>query len=153
MIAGVILKDLVVHKDERGALFEILRNDSPEFKAFGQTYITVCKPGWVKGWHYHLKQQDYFCVLRGKAKIVLFDRREGSATKNEINEFELNAEKPQALVIPVGIVHGFECLSENEAWIMNVPNQLYNYKQPDEYRITLDSQEVPYKPWQVKKGW
>ncbi|MDD5131520.1 MAG: dTDP-4-dehydrorhamnose 3,5-epimerase family protein [bacterium] len=91
--------------------------------------------------------------MRGKAKIVLFDRREGSATKSEINEFELSAEKPQALVIPVGIVHGFECLSEHEAWIMNVPNQLYNYKQPDEFRITLDSKEVPYKPWQVKKGW
>ncbi|MDD5131521.1 MAG: hypothetical protein PHH44_02550 [bacterium] len=56
MIAGVVLKDLTVHKDERGALFEILRSDYPEFKAFGQTYITVCKPGWVKGWHYHLKQ-------------------------------------------------------------------------------------------------
>jgi dTDP-4-dehydrorhamnose 3,5-epimerase len=153
MIADVVLKDLVMHKDERGALFEILRNDSPEFKAFGQMYITVCKPGWVKGWHYHQKQQDYFCVLRGKAKIVLFDRREGSETKNEVNEFELNAEKPQALVIPVGVVHGFECLSADEAWIMNVPNQLYNYKQPDEHRITLDSKEVPYKPWQDKKGW
>ncbi len=153
MIADVVLKDLVIHKDERGALFEILRNDSPEFKAFGQTYITICKPGWVKGWHYHLKQQDYFCVLRGKAKIVLFDRREGSVTKNEINEFELNSEKPQALVIPVGVIHGFECLSPDEAWIMNVPNQLYNYKQPDEFRILLNSKEVPYEPWQKKKGW
>lgn len=153
MIEGVVLKDLIVHQDERGALFEILRNDSPEFKAFGQTYITICKPGWVKGWHYHLQQQDYFCVLRGKAKIVLFDRRDESKTKGEINEYELAAEKPQSLVIPVGVVHGFEGLSPDEAWIINIPNQLYNYKQPDEFRITLDSKEVPYKPWQDKKGW
>ncbi len=153
MIAGVVLKDLKLHADERGALFEILRADSPEFKSFGQAYVTICKPGWVKGWHYHMKQQDYFCVLRGKAKIVLFDRREDSLTKNEINEIELDSSKPQTLVIPIGVVHGFECLSADEAWIMNIPNQLYNYKQPDEYRILLNSAEVPYKPWQSKKGW
>ena len=153
MITGVILKDLQVHKDERGALFEILRSDAPEFKGFGQTYVTVCSPGWVKGWHYHLLQQDYFCVLKGKARIVLYDQREDSATKGEINEFELANSKPQTLVIPTGVVHGFECISQEEAWILNVPSQLYNYQKPDEYRIPLDSKNVPYKPWQEKKGW
>jgi dTDP-4-dehydrorhamnose 3,5-epimerase len=153
MIKGTVLKDLVLHKDERGALFEILRSDYPEFKGFGQTYITVCKPDWVKGWHYHLKQQDYFCVLRGKARIVLYDRRDNSPTKGEVNVFELGADKPQALVIPAEVVHGFECLSKGEAWILNVPNQLYNYSQPDEHRIPLDSKEIPYEPWWKKKGW
>ena len=153
MINGAVLKDLTVHKDERGALFEILRSDYPEFKGFGQTYITVCHPKWVKGWHYHLKQQDYFCVVKGKTRIVLYDRREESGTKGEVNVFELSGDKPQALIIPVGVVHGFECLSKTEAWILNVPNQLYNYSQPDEYRIPLDSKEVPYEPWWKKTGW
>lgn len=152
MISGVVLKDLVVHKDERGALFEILRKDYPEFKEFGQTYITICNPGWVKGWHYHLKQQDYFCVIKGKAKVVLYDRRENSDTKGEIGVFELSRDKPQTLVIPAGIVHGFECISKDKTWILNVPDQLYNYSQPDEYRIPLDSKEIPYEPWWDKKG-
>lgn len=153
MIAGAVLKELIVHQDERGALFEILRSDYPEFKKFGQTYVTVCKPGWVKGWHYHLKQQDYFCVLKGVARIVLYDRRKRSKTRGEVNEFKLSSAKPQALVIPVGVIHGFECCSQVEAWILNVPNQLYNYDKPDEYRIQLDSPVVPYAPWKKKKGW
>ena len=35
--------------DDRGWLMEILRSDWPEFLKFGQTYMTTCKPGVVKG--------------------------------------------------------------------------------------------------------
>lgn len=104
MIKGVILKKLIVHRDERGALFEILRRDWPIFKKFGQAYITVCKPGWVKGWHYHKIQTDNFCVVKGKAKIVLL-----SPDKRKFQEFELSAEEPSLLKIPPLVIHGFEC--------------------------------------------
>lgn len=153
MISGVVLKDLEMHKDERGALFEILRADYPEFKGFGQAYMTICKPGWVKGWHYHLQQQDYFCVLRGKAKVVLYDQRNDSVTHGEINEFPFDADKPQVLVIPVGVVHGFEAILGETAWILNLPDHLYNYCQPDEHRIPLHSPDIPYEPWKHKQGW
>ncbi len=148
MIKGVSLKKLTVHEDERGALFEILRSDWPEFKKFGQTYITVCKPGWVKGWHFHKKQTDNFCVLKGKAKIVLIDSR-----KKKFMEFILTDKGPSLLTIPAKVVHGFECLSKAESWILNIPNRLYNYKKPDEYRIKLDDPSIPYRVWKKKKGW
>ena len=154
MIEGVVLKDLVVYKDERGRLFEILRSDDETFNGFGQVYMTVCKPGWVKGWHYHKNQTDIFCVLRGKGKIVLFDRRPNSKTHMAVDEFVMTGEKPQLLIIPSGVVHGFENLSdEEECWILNVPNKTYNKESPDELRIPLDSDEVPYDGWKGKKGW
>lgn len=153
MIKDVILKDLVVHKDERGMLFEILRSDNDFFTRFGQTYITVCKHGWVKGWHYHKLQNDLFCVMRGTCKVVLYDNRKQSKTYNQIDEYILSSDKPQVLRIPKKIIHGFESVSKTEAWILNIPDQLYNYKKPDEYRILLDSKQVPYKPWWNKKGW
>jgi len=148
-----LLKNLTVHKDERGRLFEILRSDSEIFDKFGQAYMTVCRPGWVKGWHYHKKQTDFFCVIRGKCKIVLFDRRSGSKTHGEVDEHILTGNKPQLLVIPSGVVHGFENLEEGECWILNIPNQTYNKKNPDEFRISLDSDEVPYEGWKNKRGW
>ncbi|OGS44075.1 MAG: hypothetical protein A2539_00170 [Elusimicrobia bacterium RIFOXYD2_FULL_34_15] len=148
MIKGVFFKELLLHKDERGALFEILRSDWKKFKKFGQAYITVCKPGWVKGWHYHKIQTDNFCVVKGKAKVVLVD-----SSKKVVNEFELTDKKPSILVIPPKVIHGFESISKVECWIMNIPTELYNYKKPDEYRIKLDDPAIPYKPWKNKKGW
>ena len=148
MIKGVILKKLIVHRDERGALFEILRSDEKIFKKFGQAYITICKPGWVKGWHFHKIQEDNFCVIKGKAKIVLI-----SPDRKKFQELELSAREPALLQIPLLVIHGFECLSKNECWILNIPTELYNYENPDEYRIPLNSNELPYKPWKKRKGW
>lgn len=153
MINNVLIKDLTVHKDERGRLYEILRSDEKIFKKFGQAYITVCYPGWVKGWHYHKKQRDHFCVVCGKARIVLCDKRKESTTYNEINEFLVDSEKPQMLVIPEGVIHGFECASDKECHILNIPTKTYNREKPDEYRIQLNSPEIPYEPWKNKKGW
>ncbi|MDI6642150.1 MAG: dTDP-4-dehydrorhamnose 3,5-epimerase family protein [Elusimicrobiota bacterium] len=153
MIDGVILKDLIVHKDRRGKLFEILRSDEKIFVKFGQAYVTVCNPGWVKAWHYHKNQIDNFCVIRGKARIVLYDLRAKSTTYRQINEFVLSDTHPKLLIIPKGVVHGFESIGKKEAWILNLPTKPYNRTQPDEYRLPVNSDEVPYKPWKNKKGW
>jgi len=153
MIKDAVLKDLTVHADERGKLFEILRSDEEIFSKFGQTYVTVCNPGWVKGWHYHRKQTDNFCTIRGRSRVVLYDLREGFSTKGELNEFVMDAEKPQLLRIPKGVVHGFECVGDQPCWIMNVPTEPYNGKEPDEFRYPLDSPEIPYEPWKKRKGY
>ena len=86
-IDGVKIKDLKVIKDERGYLMEMLRCDDKIFDRFGQVYLSVCVPGFVKGWHYHKAQTDYFVVVKGNAKIVLYDDREGSKTKGKVQEF------------------------------------------------------------------
>jgi dTDP-4-dehydrorhamnose 3,5-epimerase len=152
MIEGAVLKDLKVHADERGRLFEILRSDESMFKRFGQVYVSVCNQGYVKGWHYHKKQTDMFCVVQGRAKIVLVDTRPDSSTNGQYEEYVLDAGSPQLLAIPPGVVHGMECASEGECMILNVPDLPYNKDEPDEYRIPLDSDELPYKGWIGKKG-
>jgi len=153
MIEGAVLKKLIVHKDERGQLFEIMRSDDEIFEKFGQCYITVCAPGWVKGWHFHRLQTDFFCVLRGKSKIVLCDKRKKSKTYNQVEEYILTAEEPSVLRIPKGVIHGFETFGDEPSWIMNMPTKLYNRKKPDEFRFPLNTDEVPYEPWKSKKGW
>ncbi|OGS25060.1 MAG: hypothetical protein A2297_07345 [Elusimicrobia bacterium RIFOXYB2_FULL_48_7] len=153
MIEGAILKKLTVHKDERGRLFEIMRSDDEMFEKFGQCYITVCNPGWVKGWHFHKKQVDFFCVLRGKSRIVLCDKRKKSTTYDNVEEFVICADEPSVLRIPKGVIHGFETVGDEPSWIMNMPTRLYNRAKPDEFRLPLDSGEVKYEPWKTRKGW
>jgi dTDP-4-dehydrorhamnose 3,5-epimerase-like enzyme len=65
----------------------------------------------------------------------------------------LEAEKPQLLLIPDEIIHGFECAGREECWILNLPTETYKREKPDEYRLPLSSPEVPYEPWRNKKGY
>jgi dTDP-4-dehydrorhamnose 3,5-epimerase len=151
MIEGVKVKKLRVLPDERGRLMEILRSDDTEFfRAFGQVYMTTAYPGVVKGWHYHTKQWDNFTVVHGMAKVVLYDSRKDSKTFGEINEFFMGVHNPILLQIPPYVMHGFKCISETEALIINIPSKVYNYEEPDEYRVAPHSDEIPYD-WNIKE--
>jgi dTDP-4-dehydrorhamnose 3,5-epimerase len=151
MIDGVVIKKLKVIPDERGRLMEILRADDELFSKFGQVYMTTAYPGVVKGWHYHKKQTDHFSVVRGMIKLVLYDGRKDSPTKGEVNEFILGEHNPLLVKIPPLVFHGFKCVSEQEAICINVPTEVYDYDQPDEFRVDPHENDIPYK-WERKDG-
>ena len=145
MIDGVKVKKLRVIPDERGRLTEILRSDDKEFfTKFGQVYITTAYPGVTKAWHYHKKQADNMAVIHGMMKIVLYDAREDSPTKGEINEFFVGEHNPILIQIPPFVFHGFKCISQDEALVINCPTESYNYKEPDEYRVDPHDNNIPY---------
>lgn len=151
LIDGVKVKKLRLLPDERGRLMEILRKDDEFFEKFGQVYMTTTYPGVVKGWHYHKIQNDNMTVVKGMAKIVLFDEREGSPTKGVVNEFFVGEHNPIIIHIPRLVWHGFKCISETEAIMVNVPTELYNYQNPDEYRKPPDDGGIPYD-WSRQDG-
>jgi dTDP-4-dehydrorhamnose 3,5-epimerase len=144
MIKGAALKPLRPLTDERGRLMEILRSDEELFKKFGQVYMTTAYPGVVKAWHLHQLQTDHFTCVHGMMKVVLFDGRKDSPTKGEVNEFFIGEHNQQLLVIPNLVYHGFKCIGEKEAIIINVPTEAYDYKKPDEVRLPYDTPEIPY---------
>jgi dTDP-4-dehydrorhamnose 3,5-epimerase len=144
MIEGVVTKQLKQVTDERGWLIEILRNDWEHFQKFGQVYITAAYPQVVKAWHMHKKQTDNIACVKGMIKLVLYDGREKSKTKNEINEFVIGERNLLLVKIPPGIWHGFKTITEENALVLNVPTELYNYNQPDEYRLPPNTDKIPY---------
>ncbi len=151
MIHGVEVKQLRVIPDERGRLMEVLRCDEDFFKKFGQVYVTTAYPNVVKGWHYHKKQEDNMTVVKGMMKIVLYDGREGSSTFGQVNEYFLGVHSPFLLKIPPMILHGFKCISDDEAIVVNIPSEPYNRESPDEFRINPHENNVPYD-WNRKDG-
>ena len=151
MIAGVKVKRLEVVPDERGRLMEILRSDDEVFKKFGQVYVTTTYPNVVKAWHYHKTQTDNVAVVTGMLKLVLYDPREGSPTKGEINEFFMGLYNPLLVQIPKEVYHGWMCISEREAIAINIPTEVYDREQPDEYRIHPHENDIPYD-WARKDG-
>jgi dTDP-4-dehydrorhamnose 3,5-epimerase len=151
LIEGIAVRDLKVIPDERGRLMEILRCDDPIFAKFGQVYMTTNFPGVVKAWHYHKKQIDHVCCVKGMIKLVTYDGREDSPTKGRINEFFLGEHNTQLVRIPAGVWHGWKGISEIEALIINVTTELYDPDRPDEYRLPYDTEEIPYD-WAIKMG-
>ena len=151
MIEGVMVKQLKVIPDERGRLMEILRCDEEMFEKFGQVYLTTGYPGVVKAWHYHKGQTDHFCVVKGMMKVVLYDSRDGSPTKGEVNEFFLGEHRPVLLRIPPLVYHGFKTVSTEEALLINIPTEPYRLAKPDEFRVDPHDNDIPYS-WERKDG-
>ncbi|MBW2058111.1 MAG: dTDP-4-dehydrorhamnose 3,5-epimerase family protein [Deltaproteobacteria bacterium] len=151
MIEGVVTKSLRVIPDERGRLMEILRTDDPLFRGFGQVYMTTTYPGVVKAWHYHKKQTDNVAVVRGMIKIALYDPREDSPTRGEVNEFFVGEHAPALVQIPPRVFHGWKCIGEYEAIIVNIPTEVYNYQDPDEFRVHPHENDIPYD-WSRQDG-
>jgi dTDP-4-dehydrorhamnose 3,5-epimerase len=151
LIEGVAVRCAKVIADERGRLGEIMRADDPWFEKFGQVYFTTTNPDVVKAWHYHKKQTDHFYVVRGLVKIALYDQRKGSSTYGIINQLYLGEHCPGLVRIPPGVLHGWMCVGETEAYIVNIVSEMYNYSEPDECRTDPHENDIPYS-WVRKDG-
>ncbi|MCK4998483.1 MAG: dTDP-4-dehydrorhamnose 3,5-epimerase family protein [Anaerohalosphaera sp.] len=151
VIEGAGVRKAAVMPDERGRLGEIMRADDPWFQKFGQVYFTTTYPGIVKAWHYHKLQTDHFYVAKGIVKVVLYDRREDSSTRDTVNQIYLGEHNPGLLRVPAGVYHGWMCIGQKEAYIINVVSQMYNYAEPDEFRLDPHDNDIPYE-WVIKDG-
>jgi dTDP-4-dehydrorhamnose 3,5-epimerase len=151
MIDGVRTKKLSLIPDERGRLMEILRNDEDIFQQFGQVYLTTTYPGVVKAWHFHKVQDDFITCVKGMLKLVLYDGREDSKTKGEIDEFFIGDFNPLLVKVPKMVFHGWKCVSQEEALVVNVPTEPYDRARPDEYRLDPHRNDIPYR-WERKDG-
>ena len=106
MIDGVEIKQLHPSVDDRGFVMEMLRSDDPIFEAFGQSYVALNYPGVIRAWHYHKEQTDLWVCAKGMIKVGLYDAREGSPTKGEIQTVCMGEHNYVLLKIPVGVYHG-----------------------------------------------
>jgi len=151
LIEGVIIKELKPIVDERGYLQECFRSDWPMYKKFGQVYITTAFPNVIKTWHSHKIQTDNMVCIKGNAKLVLCDKREDSPTYRKINELYFGELNPRLITIPNHIWHVFKAIGNEMMMVLNCPTELYNYPEPDEYRLPFDTDEIDYD-WEIKMG-
>ena len=149
MILGVEIKQLTRHADERGFLMELLRSDDPIFTKFGQCYVSLNYPGVVRAWHYHKKQDDHFVVVKGMCRVGLYDMREGSPTRGEVNDLCLGDHNPVLLKIPMGVVHGYKTIGVEPSLLINFPSEVYNRQEPDEHRLPWNTDQIPFN-WEIE---
>lgn len=149
MIAGVIIKKLVTHADDRGYFREVLRDDDELLKRFGQTSVTETYPGVIKAFHWHKKQDDLWYVAKGMARVVLHDLREDSPTKGQTQVIFAGEQNPVMIMIPIGVAHGYQVLGVEPVMLFYHTTLSYDPQDPDEERIAWDDPEIGFD-WTVK---
>lgn len=148
-IHDVVIKPLVTHSDDRGYFREILRDDDGLLRHFGQTSITKSYPGVIKAFHWHQDQDDLWYVADGMARVVLYDRRDGSPTKGETQVIYAGEDNPVLIYIPTGVAHGYQVLGDKPVVVFYHVTKSYNPAEPDEMRIPFDDPGIGFD-WSIK---
>jgi dTDP-4-dehydrorhamnose 3,5-epimerase len=143
MIQGVMIKELQRHPDERGYFEEIIRKTDPFFsEGFAQLSRSHMVDGVVKAWHIHKTQIDWWFVVTGVIKSVVYDMRSDSSTYRQLDEYMMgDGLPPFVLKIPAGVAHGLKVM-QGSADLVYVTSGTYDKK--EEGRIQYDNPDIGY---------
>jgi len=149
MIEGVKIIPLRQIIDERGKVMHMLKASDPHFIKFGEIYFSLIHPGVIKGWHLHKKMLINYAVVTGKIKLVLYDDRNDSTTKAELQEIYLGQDNYCLVSVPPYVWNGFKCVGTQDAIVANCATITHD---PGEVvRLNPFDSSIPYD-WAVKHG-
>src|SRR6476660_4512784 len=85
LIAGVSIRDVPTHIDERGSVVEIYDtrwrwHPAPIVVA----HCFTIRPGFAKGWGLHKTHENRYFILQGDMDLVLYDPRPDSSTCGQV---------------------------------------------------------------------
>jgi dTDP-4-dehydrorhamnose 3,5-epimerase len=153
-IDGVSFRPLKHYHDPRGWLCELFRQDelSDEFMPV-MAYISMTLPGIARGPHEHRDQADYFCFLGpSNFRLFMWDNRPSSPTYRNRHAIVAGIDNPQAVIVPVGVVHAYRNVGNEPGIVFNAPNRLYRGRartEPvDEIRHEADEKTEFRMDWQ-----
>ena len=151
IINDVIIRDLTKYQDNRGWLMELFRNDyvAEEFLPV-MSYISQTEPGVARGPHEHRDQADLFCFVGPSTfRLYLWDARKNSPTYGHRMVFDSGEQKPQAVIVPAGIVHAYKNIGLIPGWVINLPNRLYAGKGRKEIVDEIRHESDPNSPFRL----
>jgi dTDP-4-dehydrorhamnose 3,5-epimerase len=149
VIDGVKIVALRQIVDERGKIMHMLKASDPHFIQFGEIYFSCAWPGTVKAWHIHQTMTVNNAVISGRAKLVLYDQREDSPTKGELQEIFLGEDNYVLVQIPPGIANGYKAYGDKLVILANCATEPHR---PEEMiRLDPTTPQIPYT-WELKNG-
>jgi len=149
MIDGVKVVPLRQVVDERGKIMHMLKSTDDHFIAFGEIYFSCAWPGTIKAWHVHQCMTINNAVISGRAKLVLYDLRENSPTRGELQEIFLGEDNYVLVQVPPAIANGYKASGDSMVILANAATEPHN---PDEMiRIDPFSDRIPYD-WSLRNG-
>jgi len=143
MIEGVLVVPLKKICDERGMIMHMLKSTDPHFEKFGEIYFSMAYPGVIKGWHEHTKQTQFYVVVDGMTKLVLYDNRPKSPTYKSLMEIFIGEDSYQLVRVPPHVINGYKTIGTKRVILANCTTMPH---EPDEMlRYDPRGDKVPYK--------
>ena len=116
--------DLKQNVDARGSFTELLKTAD-----HGQFSVNISRPGVTKGQHWHNSKWEFFIVVSGHGLIQ--ERKLGT---DEVLEFEVTGDRPQAVHMLPGYTHNIINLSETEDLVTLMwANEIFDPGRPDTF--------------------
>lgn len=145
-IAGVRIREVRNVVTANGITTELYRPDWGVVEGAIQQVIHVALRGRaVSAWHQHRHRWDFLFVVGGHLRVVLFDPREDSTTRGQVDVFHLSPARPSLLAVPAWVWHGVQNLSTGVSSFVNMFDRPYDYADPDEWRLPPDTGEIPFR--------
>jgi dTDP-4-dehydrorhamnose 3,5-epimerase len=117
---GVSLIESFQSSDSRGSFLKILKYEElltiPEFE-LEEVFFSTSLQGAIRGMHLQVNEASnwrFIQVLHGKAFDVLLDLRRSETTFLDTQINLLSEESHQTLIVPPGVAHGFQALTDIE---------------------------------------
>lgn len=125
----IIQRQLI--KDDRGWFLKAITGTEENLPSYtGEVYLTMGKPGEIKGGHYHMEAVEWFTVIAGKALL----RLEDIETKERI-EIKMSLETSQTVFVPCNVAHDFKNIGDTDFIVLAYTDKLY--KPEDTIRYVL----------------
>lgn len=109
-------------KDERGWFLKVITGTEEYLPNHtGEIYLTMGKPGEMKGGHYHPKGLEWFTLVSGRALLMLEDIE----THEKLN-MKISFEDAMTVFVPNGIAHAWKNDSNENFILLAYTDLLYN---------------------------
>ena len=149
VIEGVRIIPLRQIVDERGKIMHMLKSTDEHFISFGEIYFSTAWPGAIKGWHVHRSMTVNNAVVSGRAKLVMYDLRESSPTRGEIQEVFIGEDNYALVQIPPGIANGYKAYGDKPVILANCATEPHDPQEIE--RIDPFTSDIPYD-WSLRHG-
>lgn len=124
---NTMLKLLEKHLDERGLLFEVLRDDEIK-ENINQVYFSISKPNAIRGNHYHKRKVEWFSVVDGVGTLILEDIK-----SNVKEKLTLTGKTPAIVKIKPGIAHAIQNTGHEDMYLIVISSEVFNPEEQDTF--------------------
>lgn len=117
--------------DERGWFLKVITGKEDGLPAYtGEVYLTMGKPGQLKGGHYHPLANEWFTMIEGNSTLLLED-----IESKERMDIPLRFEDAKTIFIPRGVAHAFLNEGNEDFIVLAYTDQMYDPADTIAYNI------------------
>lgn len=125
----IIPRNLI--RDDRGWFLKAITGTEDNIPNHtGEVYLTMGKPGEIKGGHYHPEAVEWFTVIKGNAVLRIEDIK----SKERI-EIPMSLEDAKSVFVPNNIAHDFKNIGNTDFIVLAYTDKLYDPKDTIAYKL------------------